>query len=325
MKYLSLLVLLSIWAANTSGQQANTLEELEGFPKTYYSYGFKDYASHIQNLLYDAIKYFESEFGDDLRVELYILNPKDAKQFEMRYPLPHSSDDPARIFMPEKGFLEFRLENNRKFLGKQIFHVSDFIAIHELGHIIKHKRDVKNHKWFGEFIANYFQVGYMKERLPDIEYPNWGKIAFAILPFRNKTLEDFEMSYGGGPANYFAYQLKFGELASIIFEEKKWEFVSESLELYDSLAKSGLDAESAFPIVIREISSINENSANWFLSMKHSWYPHFIIIILLINSIITLVFYNRYKSRGRLFQLILIVNLSVSIFVEVSYSIIYFL
>jgi len=49
-----------------------------------------------------------------------------------------------------------------------------------------------------------------------------------FLPFRYKTLADFKLSYAGGPLNYVVYQLKFGELASIIFEEKRWSFVSES-------------------------------------------------------------------------------------------------
>lgn len=325
MKYSTFVVLLSIWTTNATSQPSNALKELQGFPNTYYSSGSKDYASHIQNLLFDAIKYFEAEFGEELRVELYILNPNDAKQFGMRYPLPRSSDDPARIYMPEKGFLEFRLGNNRTFLGKNQFHASDFIAIHELGHIIKHKTDVKNHKWFGEFIATYFQIGYMKEKLPNMEYPTWGNIAFTFLPFRNKTLQDFDISYGGGPVNYVVYQLKFGELASVIFEEKKWSFVSESLELYDSLAKSGHDARSAFPIVISEISLINEDSAKWFDGMKHSWYPYPIIIFLLINCAITFGSYKRLKSKSWFIRLLLIVNFSFSFFLSVTTSIIYFL
>ena len=93
----------------------------------------------------------------------------------------------------------------------------------------------------------------MMEKISDFEFPSSPGRAFEALPFRYKTLLDFEMNYGRissrHPSNYVIYQLKFSELATHIFKEKRWSFVRESRELYVNLERNGYDRRASWPMV----------------------------------------------------------------------------
>jgi hypothetical protein len=288
-------------ASTSKNQLPDYLERLNGTPITYYSQGSEAYATHLQKLLNNAISYFGASTVEQVEFELIVLSQSDAQALKVQWPMPFSTDD--RVYMPSQGF--FKTELIHSSLPESNFHISDFIAIHELGHLYWHKRTgwhddkvrFKNHKWFGEFIADYYMMGYMVDHLSSDEYPKWLSLTFKYLPFRYKTLEDFELQYSKLPkTNYVIYQNKFNEIAFNIFKEKQWDFIPEMYHLYDSLSIEGIDRKTSFPVINNYIASINSDTADWFKGMRHTWHPFLLGIVL--SGLATSSFFKLKKSNS---------------------------
>jgi len=281
--------------ALSKNQPPDYLKILDGTPTPYYSQGSKDYAAHLQQLLNNAISYFGTATFEEVDFDLMVLSNGDAQMLGVQWPMPFSTND--RIYMPNKGF--FKTELKHLALPESNFHVSDFISIHELGHLYWHKRKrlyddsvrFKNHKWFGEFIADYYMIGYMLDHLNSDEYPKWLSQSFTYLPFRNKSLVDFEFEYNKLPrANYVMYQNKFNELAYHIYPDKKWDLISEMYYLYDSLTSKGLDRRASFPIINQYIANINSESSDWFKDMRTTRHPFIIGFTLMVVTALSINF-----------------------------------
>jgi hypothetical protein len=281
--------------ALSKDQSTGYLEILDGNPTTYYSQGSKDYAIHLQQLLNNAISYFDNATFEEVNFDLMVLSKSDARLLGVQWPLPFSTND--RIYMPNQGF--FRTELKHLALPESNFHVSDFISIHELGHLYLHERlrlsddsvRFKNHKWFGEFIADYYMIGYMLEHLNSDEYPKWLSQSFMFLPFRYKSLVDFELEYSKLPTtNYVIYQTKFNELAHHIYPDKKWNLIPEMYYLYDSLTSKGLDRRASFPIINQYIANINSESSDWFKDMRPTRHPFLIGLSLMVFAALSIIF-----------------------------------
>ncbi|MFY0689301.1 MAG: hypothetical protein JXQ90_19175 [Cyclobacteriaceae bacterium] len=311
-----------------SHELPEALKMLDGMPITYCSQGAETYAIHLQKLLNTAIHYFDTATNESVDVELIVLNKGDASSMNVQWPMPFSTDNPNRIFMPNQGYIEVQLGDHLK--SENQFHISDFIAIHELGHILWHKRlgwhegqpRFKNHKWIGEFIADYYMMGYLIEVMGVNAFPESSGSMFTYLPFRYKTLIDFELQYSKLPkTNYVGFQAKFSELAFTVFNDKGWSFVSELDQLYDSLAnKEGLDRRASFPVVNDHIASISADSADWFKGLKNT--PHPILMFMGLFGMITISIIGLRKTAS-IYKLIIVLILSAGLSGLLIFSVFY--
>lgn len=273
--------------------KSNDLELIPGKINTYYSQGHKEKAEYLQILIEDAVYFYEDLLQDTFSFDLYIFDRKTWKKYnEGIYPIAGYSDDEKRMIMPVFNYYKTLLPENEFLYGKEYYYLSDFIAIHELGHYITHDQDAKSHsKWSGEFFADLILISYLHEIIPGYEFEDNTVDYFTYLPFKKKRLESFNST---GIFNGLAYHPKFQELADQIYLKHGLSFILKWVELYKQLNKDikegkfdniSFSDEQIFQESIKNIQSIESAIfIDWNKSMRqtyHSWLLLFCLIMLI--------------------------------------------
>lgn len=270
----------------------------DGKVETYYSSGSDQRAKYLQTLVEDAVSFFENKLNDTIDFKLLVLSQNDWNIYgSPPYPISSYEDEPDRIIIPARGFLRWKLKDNRKLYGNNQIYISDFIAYHELGHHISSVHAGGGIYWAGELFSNYIQIGLMHERIPEIRMRKWLRLIFTCLPFKYKSLEQFETVYSDmNIFNLVMFQVRFAALADIIYQEMGWNFMSEYFSLYHQARKQELSMPEANQMLIENLQSIDPKATKWFESMHTTLHPYTIPVILFI--IILTAFFVARKLRN---------------------------
>ncbi len=270
------------------------LEFIPGKIETYYVEGYKEKAEYLQTLLEDAVHFYEKKLNDTFSFELFVLDRKEWKKYtEIPYPVPHYINSEKRMIMPVSSFFKVNLPSGDSLYEKTYYYLTDFAAVHELGHYIARKQNTKSHsKWSGEFFADFILVAYMHELIPEFELDNKPSKFFQYLPLKNKSLEKY---VSAGIVNEMFYHAKFQELGNQIYLKNGMEFMYRWIELYSQIntdIQSGkyenitYSNKMIFQKSIENIQSIEPEIFNeWNNSMRqtyHSWLILFSLVIIIV-------------------------------------------
>jgi len=207
------------WAQEFKESDLDNLLLLPGKVNTYYSKECETKAKYLQELVQDAVLFFEDKLQDTFDIKLLLLNRSDWKLFVGGpYFLSHFRKRPDRIEMGINDFYKIKLADDKILYGKKEAFLMDLIAVHELGHYISHRNNLFVLPWMGEFFADYILVGFLKEKIPECQLPlEIGSIFFKYLPLKYKSLEDLGNRID--PLNYGLYELKLENLAETLLLE----------------------------------------------------------------------------------------------------------
>lgn len=246
--YLSLTLLFSAFAFAQDTTKTFTLEKLEGFSQEFYfSTGQQTRATNMAQFMEDAGRFFQKEINFTPKTKLYILAPKDWKDYAAKplhdvYGFPHNIDherlaiaaednDFWRSFLPPVEQLPAPMALQvKKAYGKADGSLSmmpffDLLALHEMGHSYTAQAGLKMHRnWMGELFVNIMLHTYIAEKRPDLlpaleTFPNM-VVGAGTSDYQYTSLQDFERLYptlGMGPKNYGWYQSKLHSAAKDIY------------------------------------------------------------------------------------------------------------
>ena len=300
----------SIWTQELIESDFNRLPMLPGKVITYYSEGHQKRADYLKALVEDAVGFFEMKLGDTIDIILIAMDKKDWKLMSTEtYPFPSISNDPMRIEMGVPELFKIKLPENKMLYNRNEAFVWDFVSIHELGHYISQRYDSKNQTktislWSTEFFADYIQMGFLNEKIPNWQFPSFVKIVFKYLPLKYKSLEDYSKNMN--IVNGLLYQSKFQELAYKIFKKSGWNFMNEYLVKCKS--KYPIDKSLIVKTSINKIREIEpEVFDEWLSGMRKTYHPWlFLSVILIIICILryydnsNLIFNNQgFKTKKR--------------------------
>ena len=234
----------------TLTNKASPLEELKGYTQTYYySEGQHQRAEKIAALMENAADYFQKEIGFTPNTTLYILAPRDWKDFAAEhyhevYGFPHDIDshrlviaaednDFWRSFLPPISQLPPPLVDQiTKAYGTtegsySMMPFFDLLALHEMGHSYHGQAGLKMHRnWMRELFVNIMLHTYVAENQPELlpaleTFPDMVVNAGAA-EYQFTSLEDFERLHGTSgmdPKNYGWYQSKLHSAAKDIYND----------------------------------------------------------------------------------------------------------
>jgi hypothetical protein len=132
--------LLSLNICNQPVIKNGNLEFISGKINTYYSTGYREKAEYLKQLIEDAVYYYEYVLRDTFSFELYVLDRETWKGISKApYPIPHFVNHENRMILPVISFYKIHLSDGDSIYGNNYYYLSDFIAIHELGHYITHQ------------------------------------------------------------------------------------------------------------------------------------------------------------------------------------------
>ena len=216
------------------------LDSVGGFPKTFYSKGYKVRAAALQKLIRECIYFYEHDFpAKKFDVPLYILDSGawSPDLFGAPYAMPN--------YLPSNNIIIIGAEKNAlaRLSGQPLTEDSDstvsgydYVALHELGHyffiMLNHTRTKQ--KWFDEFLANYFLINFLEERKKTV-VGKWIAEIHRNDLYRpiHRSINDFEERYDKvGPANYDWYQKKFMKLGFQLYPSYKLQIIKKVLSNY---------------------------------------------------------------------------------------------
>ena len=287
MKFYITIVLLII-SLNLGAQEfrESDLDSLLSFPgkvETYYSEGCELKARYLQELVQDAVIFYQNKLQDTIDIKLLVLNNNDWKSLiGGPYILYGFSRDPDRIEMGVHNFFKIKLPDNEILYGKNEAFLWDFVAVHELGHYISIHKQVKGIRWTSEFFADYIMIGFLLEKIPDWKLPSSISTIYKYLPFKYKSLEDFGTYYSRmDPLNTSIYHAKFVQLAVKIFIERGWDFLYEYIDRFTKEINPPPDRNHLVEFTIAEFQKMEPEIFNeWNAEMRKTYHPLIIIIFL---------------------------------------------
>jgi hypothetical protein len=266
------------------------LDELSLLPgkiNTYYSKGCETKAKYLQELVQDAVIFFENKLQDTFDIKLLVLNKNDWRLLVGgSYLLPRFNNDPDRIEMGGRinQLYKIKLSGNESLYGKHEAYFWDFIAVHELGHYISQHNKIKGISWTKEFFADYIMIGFLLEKIPDFKMPSSISTFFRYMPLKYKSLEGFRnKSSQIDPLNLTetSYQAKFEELAFRIFKKRGWNFMFDYIDRF-TFTKSPPPAKNHLEFTITEFQKMEPEIFNeWLAGMRKTYHPLIILFILL--------------------------------------------
>jgi len=291
-----------IWAQEFEESDLDKLFLIPGKVKTYYSKGCETKAKYLQELVQDAVIFYEDKLRDTFELKLLVLNKHDWKLLVGGpYVLSDFAKDPDRIEMGTNEIYKIKLANGRLLYGQKEAYYWDFIAVHELGHYISHHYNLYVLPWMGEFFANYVMLGFLSERIPEWQFPyEESSTFFKYLPLKYKSLEDLVKHYNSiDPMNYILYEGKLIELANNIFENKGWSFMFEYIERFK--VKPAIDKTQFLQKSISEFNELEPVLFNdWLSGMRKTYHPFLVFCILLCITLIIRFFDNSYRIFSNL-------------------------
>ncbi|MEJ2594294.1 MAG: hypothetical protein P8100_04030 [bacterium] len=283
--------LLSLNICNQPVIKNGNLEFISGKINTCYSTGYREKAEYLKQLIEDAVYYYEYVLRDTFSFELYVLDRETWKGISKApYPIPHFVNHENRMILPVISFYKIHLSDGDSIYGNNYYYLSDFIAIHELGHYITHQQDAKSHsKWSGEFFADFTLIAYLHEIIPGYKFDDGAAELFTFLPLKYKSLERFGSA---GVLNELAYHPKFQELADQIYNKEGINFMFRWLDIYQQLNKDikngkydhvTVTSEQVFQHSIKNIQNFEPVLfSEWNKSMRQTYHPWLILFGLMI-------------------------------------------
>jgi hypothetical protein len=271
---------------------------LPGKVSTYYSKGCETKAKYLQELVQDAIVYFQNKLQDTFDIKLLVLNKSDWKLLVGGpYVLPDFAKNPDRIEMGINELFKIKLPENETLYGKDKAFLWDFIAIHELGHYISQHKKVKSIRWTSEFFADYIMICFLLEKIPDWKFPSSISAFFKYLPFKYKTLDDFGNYYSRmDPLNYSIYQAKFEELAINIVKKRGMNFMYDYIDRFTKDIDPPPDRNHLMELTVAEFQKMEPEIFNeWLLGMRKTYLTYLVFFILFAITIFVRFFDNSYR------------------------------
>lgn len=297
----SLLISFCTLAQELKVSDLSKLMLLPGKVNTYYSKDCETKALYLQELVQDAVQFFEIKLKDTFDLKLLVLNKSDWKIFVGGpYILPNLSNNPYRIETGVNELFKIKFLDDKTLYGKKEVFFWDFITVHELGHYISQRNKLKTIRWGSEFFANYIMIGFMMERLPNWQFQLYGSTFFKYLPLKYKSIEDFEnKSSRIDPVNYSLYQAKFEELAYMIFIERGWSFMFEYIDKTKNTETKNIDLKNKkllLELSLNRFQNIEpEIFDEWNQGMRQTYHSYMIIFILIIIALSIRFFDNSYE------------------------------
>ena len=104
---------------------------LPGKVNTYYSKGCETKAKYLQELLQDAVIFYENKLQDTFEIKLLVLNRSDWKLLVGGpYFLYDFARNPDRIEMGINEIYKIKLPDSKTMYGKNVAYYWDFLAVH---------------------------------------------------------------------------------------------------------------------------------------------------------------------------------------------------
>jgi len=129
--FLWIIILPSIWSQEIPYIQH--LSSIDGKVKTYYADGYKSKALYLQELLEDAVAFYEQKLTDTFDLKLLVLNKEAWKYYASTpYPLSEYQRHPDRIIMPTTDIYKIKLPSDYTLSGRNETYFWNLIAVHEL-------------------------------------------------------------------------------------------------------------------------------------------------------------------------------------------------
>ncbi len=261
--YAASIVCLLILSSVVTTQDSKTLERVQNLNNpfikkkitVYYSRGYKKRAKEAQSLIEEALKFYERELNSKVEMSVAVLTKAQwEKVTKTPYDVLHVSDAPHIVFVPAtfgegvttasagktKSLATPVTLKTLKSLGYTFEEAEekmvDFIALHEVGHVIGESLGIvefpgKPNKWLNEFAASYMAYAFLREKRPKLATLTETMIehTLAAKPKQKYTsLADFERLYFGvGPDNYGWYQSKFVKRAIEVYKAKRLSFIED--------------------------------------------------------------------------------------------------
>jgi hypothetical protein len=242
-------------------QDAKTLERVQNLKNpflkkeitVYYSPGYEKRAKEVQSLIEDALKFYEQNLNVKVELSVAVLNKAQWEQVaQIPYDVLFASDPPHIAFVPAtfgEGVVTAGVTKTKslatpatlqklKSLGYNFEKAQeksvDFIALHEVGHVVAETLGLvefpgKPNKWLSEFIASYLAYAFLREKrlkIANLVETVFDHNAAALPPQKYTALADFERLYlGVGPENYGWYQNRFVKRAIEVYNAKGLSFI----------------------------------------------------------------------------------------------------
>jgi len=226
MKKIPFILSIFLTISLSAPAQKAVVDSLPGRIKTYYSPGRLNRAKATQQLIQDAVAFYEAELpGKSFSLTMYVVD-------QVRMPFYNDSTESLTVGTNPNQMAIARL---LAATSNSPADTVDIVALHELGHYYQatlHQASPPT-LWANEFFATYFAFCYLQTKnlslLPSA--------STGISP-KYRTLKDFDRLYlGVGGANYGWYQDQFVKLASALYPKFKTRLVQLAVEEYSPTGK----------------------------------------------------------------------------------------
>jgi hypothetical protein len=216
--------------------QTRKTDSLSGKIKTYFSPGNKKIATELQQLVSDAVTYYEKKYTIKFEIKMIVLDS--SQWFKEIFPfgfvfnsgnwLVLNAGMDYNSFQKIYGFesiaaqLDSAMKKNRFSSEEIIYARLKFLSLHELGHYFVYQRSaikVPNF-WNNEFIAWYFANEYMAKFKPELKkkFELFCKTVTNSYRPEYSSLKDFnEIYFKMNIGNFAWYHSRFYFLADKIY------------------------------------------------------------------------------------------------------------
>ena len=213
-------------------------DSLIGKVKTYYSSGNKKIATELQQLVSDAILYYEKKYSVIFNLKMIVLDstqwfkeilPYGFVFYDGTHWLVLNTGMTYENFKSVYGFnsishqLDSSFKKNKITAEEVIYDRLKFLSLHELGHyFINNLSGAQSPNfWTNEFIAWYFANEYITKNRPEIKkgFDIFCRTVSNFYPVEHTTLTDFDTLYSKVKIGNFAwYHSRFYFLADALYK-----------------------------------------------------------------------------------------------------------
>ena len=213
-------------------------DSLDGSVKTYYSPGNKKIATELQQLVSDAILYYENKYKIKFNLQMIVLDsgqwfkeisPYGFVFYDGTHWLVLNTGMNYKNFKSVYGFnsishqFDSSFKKNKITAEEVIYSRLKFLSLHELGHyFIDNLSNAQSpNVWANEFIAWYFANEYMTKYHPEIKkgFDVFCHTVSSFYPVEHTTLDDFNELYAKIKIGNFAwYHSRFYFLADTLYK-----------------------------------------------------------------------------------------------------------
>jgi len=250
-------------------------DALGGKLPTYYTPGHKDIALQFQDIITEAIDYYEARYSKKFEVKLIVLDSSqwlteiltygfvfyDGDWIVMAAEMNYESF--KEIYGLQSYFQELDKELKRQGISEQeiIKSFFEFYSIHELGHYFIHRLSnaISPNPWMDEFIASYLSYNFFKSRKSnDLKtFELFCRIDRDYYSPKYSTIKDFNEKYAGtGLPNYRWYHSNFFFLLKSLFECKGEDFIAEYEAAFPKKAVNERTTEDIINILDKDCKGV---------------------------------------------------------------------